>query len=160
MKILFLCTHNACRSVLSEVICRSLAGDRIEVASAGSQPSGRVHPQTLRQLDQRGLPTANLYSKGFDDVANFHPDAVITVCDRAAKESCPAWLGSAIKVHWGLPDPTRESSSIKMDEMFGQVIVRIEERIQRLLAEPDLDLPAAQIAERLQRIGEDNHGSV
>lgn len=94
MKILFLCTHNACRSVLSEVISRHLANGQLEVASAGSQPSGKVHPETLRHLQDRGYSTDNLHSKGFDDLADFKPDAVITVCDRAAKEPCPpmAWF--------------------------------------------------------------------
>lgn len=160
MKILFLCTHNACRSILCEAIARDLANGRIEVASAGSKPSGEVHRQTLRHLEKRSYPTANLHSKGFDDVADFKPDAVITVCDQAAKESCPIWLGSAIKAHWGLPDPTRQLSATKMEEMFGEVIITIERRIKRLLTEPDLNLPNPKLDGLLKRIGEDNHGIV
>lgn len=119
-----------------------------------------MHQETLRHLEKRGYPTANLQSKGFDDLADFKPDAVITVCDQADKESCPVWLGSAAKAHWGLPDPTRLSSATKMDEMFGEVIVTIERRISRLLAEPDLDVPASQLTALLKLIGEDNHGIV
>jgi len=103
---------------------------------------------------------ANLHSKGFDDVTDFKPDAVITVCDQAAKESCPIWLGSAIKAHWGLPDPTRLSSATQMEEMFGEVIIAVERRIKQLLAEPDLNLPNPKMEELLKRIGEDNHGIV
>lgn len=160
MKILFLCTHNACRSILCEAIGRDLANGRFEVASAGSKPSGEVHRQTLRHLEKRSYPTANLHSKGFDDVADFKPDAVITVCDQAAQESCPIWLGSAIKAHWGLPDPTRQLSATKMDKMFREVIITIERRIKQLLTEPDLNLPSPELGEILKRIGEDNHGIV
>ncbi len=157
MKTLFLCTHNACRSILCEAIARALASVQIDVASAGSEPSGEVHQQTLQHLQKRNYPTTNLHSKGFDDVADFKPDAVITVCDQAAKESCPVWLGSAIKVHWGLPDPTRQSSALKMEELFDEVIITIERRIKLLLAEPNLNLPRPKLYELLARIGKDNH---
>lgn len=160
MKILFVCTHNACRSVLCEAITRDLANGRIEVASAGSQPSGEIHRQTLWHLENGGYSTAKLHSKGFDEVADFRPDAVITVCDQAAQEACPVWVGSTVKAHWGLPDPTRLSSATEMAEMFAEVILTIERRIERLLAEPALDLPAAQLSELLKRIGEDDHGTV
>ena len=161
MKILYLCTHNACRSILCEAITRDLAKGQIEVASAGSYAAGEVHPQTLKHLDKWGYSTSNLHSKSFDDVADFAPDSVITVCDQAAKESCPIWLGSAVKAHWGLPDPTRLSSSTtKMDKMFDEVIITIEHWIEHLLAEPNLDLPPPQLAGLLKSIGEKIHGIV
>ena len=161
MKILFLCTHNACRSILSEVITRNLAGDQIEVSSAGSHPAGEVHPQTLLHLKRRGYPTAHLTSKGLDAVADFAPDAVITVCDQAAQESCPVWLGSAVKAHWGLADPTRvASSATAMDSVFDIVMATIEARTQRLLAEMDQCMSRTQFTGLLQRIGEENHGSI
>ncbi len=81
MRLLFLCTHNACRSILCEVITRNHAVDRIEVASAGSQPSGRVHPLSLRFLASRAYPVADLRSKGIEDLTGFAPDAVITVVE-------------------------------------------------------------------------------
>lgn len=160
MKFLYVCTHNACRSILFEAITRDLANGAIEVASAGSQPRGEVHQQTLRQLEKRGYPTDNLHSKGFEDVAGFNPDAVITVCDHAAKEPCPVWLGPAIKTHWGLPDPTGQSSKAKMEDMFNEVIITIERRVKHLLAELELDRQTPQLAELLKHIGEDNHGLV
>ncbi|WOJ92130.1 arsenate reductase ArsC [Congregibacter variabilis] len=160
MKILFLCTHNACRSVLSEAILRDRAKGLIEVASAGSEPSGNVHPQTLRQLQERGYSIDSLHSKGFDDLAAFKPDAVVTVCDRAAQESCPVWLDSAIKVHWGLPDPTRESSAQKMDELFGKVILTIEQRTRQLLAEYEVNTSKEAFAKLLQRIRDDHNAAV
>ena len=89
-------------------------------------------------------------------MAAFKPDAVITVCDRAAKEPCPLWLGSAVKAHWGLPDPTRESSAGKMDELFGEVILTIEQRTRQLLTEYEANTSSEQFAQLLQRTGDDN----
>ena len=161
MKLLYLCTHNACRSILCEVITRDLAGDQIEAASAGSHPAGKVHPQTLIHLEKRGYPTANLQSKGFAEVAGFTPDVLITVCDQAAQEPCPVWLGSTVKAHWGLPDPTRSSSSAAtMETTFDAVTTTIVERIQRLLTQTNSSMSPAQLANLLNRIGEEHHGLV
>jgi len=136
MKLLFVCTHNACRSVLSEVIGRRIAGDRLQTASAGSQPSGQIHPLTLRFLQSQGYSTDGLLSKGFADVEFFDPDVVITVCDRAAEEACPVWLGNAVKVHWGLPDPSHmEGSDTEVDAAFTAIAATIGHRIEALLAE-------------------------
>ncbi|MEM7613282.1 MAG: arsenate reductase ArsC [Pseudomonadota bacterium] len=161
MKLLFLCTHNRCRSVLCEAITRDLADGQVDAASAGSHPAGNVHPQTLIHLERRGYSTANLNSKGFEAVADFEPDAVITVCDQAAQESCPVWLDSAVSVHWGLPDPTHVSySTQEMDETFDVVMATIARRIQRLLAEMRMDMSSEQLTGLLTRIGEEDHGTV
>ncbi|KKL01898.1 arsenate reductase ArsC [Rheinheimera mesophila] len=116
MNILFLCTHNSCRSILAEAITRHLVvrlGNQsdVVVASAGSSPRGIVHPLTLQYLSQWSVDTKNLQSKSWDDLTEFNPDLVITVCDQAAGESCPVWFGRAVKGHWGLPDPTRNGLS-------------------------------------------------
>ena len=150
MKLLYLCTHNACRSILCEVITRDLAGGQIEAASAGSHPAGKVHPQTLIHLENRGYPTANLRSKGFAEVADFAPDALITVCDQAAQEPCPVWLSSAVNAHWGLPDPTRFSTSAAtMQPTFEAVTTTIEGRIQRLMTEMSPSMSPEQLTNLL-----------
>ena len=137
MKLLFVCTHNACRSILAEVITRSLGGDRIQVLSAGSNPSGRIHPLTLQYLRTSGYSTEGLSSKGYDEVESFNPDVVITVCDRAANESCPIWLGEAVKGHWGLPDPSHlDGSEQECAAVFDSVAATIKTRIEALLAQP------------------------
>ena len=107
MKLLFICTHNRCRSILAEAITQAEGGSLIEAASAGSEPSGEVHPLTLHWLQQQGIATANLHSKGWDTLGDFVPDYVITVCDRAAGESCPLWLGQHLKFTggWQIPAP-------------------------------------------------------
>ncbi|MBK6597609.1 MAG: arsenate reductase ArsC [Proteobacteria bacterium] len=154
MRLLFLCTHNACRSILCEVITRNHAVDRIEVASAGSQPSGRVHPLSLRFLASRAYPVADLRSKGIEDLTGFAPDAVITVCDDAANEACPAWLGAAAKAHWGLPDPSRhKGSDEEIDAAFRQVARTIAIRIDALLQEEFEGAQTAELTEQWSRIG-------
>lgn len=71
MKLLYTCTHNACHSLLNEAITRELAGDRIQVASAGSSPAGRIHPLTLEYLQGFGYSTEGLYSKSIEAVKPF-----------------------------------------------------------------------------------------
>ncbi|MDO3380658.1 arsenate reductase ArsC [Gilvimarinus algae] len=127
LKLLFVCTHNACRSVLAEVTANRLGEGRIEAASAGSAPAGRVHPLTLAYLQAQGVATDGLKSQGMDEFEDFSPDLVITVCDRAAGEACPLWLGNTAKAHWGLPDPSHSDAS------FGAVVEVLERRIRALL---------------------------
>jgi arsenate reductase len=155
VKILFLCTHNACRSILCEVIARELGGARIQAASAGSQPAGRIHPETLQALAARGYPSRGLSSKSIDDVQGFQPDWVITVCDRAAGESCPLWLGDVPRVHWGLPDPSHIAGGRQLRvEAFARVIDTIEQRLRALLALPFETLPDRALGPALASIAE------
>ncbi|WP_230661366.1 arsenate reductase ArsC [Psychrobacter sp. I-STPA10] len=108
LKILFVCTHNRCRSILSEVISNQMAAGLIEAQSAGSDPADQVHPLTLEYLANNGYDISGLHSKSWQSLAgSFSPDVVITVCDQAAGERCPLWLGSVPKLHWGLADPSR-----------------------------------------------------
>ena len=134
MNLLFICTHNRCRSILSEAISRKLAKGIFNVASAGSHPADAPHPLTLKYLEKASYSTEGLKSKSWNDLGNFSPDIVITVCDSAAGESCPLWLGSVPKVHWGLPDPSKvEGSDEKIEVAFNKVIYEIERRINLLL---------------------------
>src|SRR5690606_7807080 len=100
MKILYICTHNRCRSILSEAITNHLAKGKLKAFSAGSQPVGQVHPWTLKSLRERGIPTEGLRSKSWDEFDDLQADVVIAVCDAAAGEACPLWMGTAVKVHW------------------------------------------------------------
>ncbi|MCK7596749.1 arsenate reductase ArsC [Microbulbifer sp. CAU 1566] len=136
MKLLFICTHNRCRSILSEAVTNHAASGRLEARSAGSQPSGVVHPLSLKYLQARGIATTGLHSKSWDDLEDWKPDAVITVCDSAAGEACPIWLGDTVKVHWGLSDPSKlEASDDEVAAAFNETIDIIETRVARMLEE-------------------------
>lgn len=137
LKLLFVCTHNRCRSILCEALARHLGGGRVAAFSAGSRPAGEVHPDTIAKLAARGIDTRGLISQSWDDFADLAPDAVITVCDDAAAEPCPVWMGPAIKVHWGLPDPSRITEGPLRDAAFAAVMDTIEDRLRRLLEAGD-----------------------
>ncbi|AMO68688.1 arsenate reductase ArsC [Zhongshania aliphaticivorans] len=146
-KILYICTHNRCRSILCEAISNAAGAGAIEARSAGSQPSGEVHPLSLRYLDELGIATTELRSQSWDEHRNFAPDLVITVCDSAAGEACPLWLGSAQKVHWGLADPSKlTGSDSEIAAGFHACIAEIQRRTAALLA---LNLGALPADERL-----------
>ncbi len=99
--ILFLCVANSARSQMAEGIARSLAPPGVEVFSAGSNP-GTLNPLAVQALGEIGIDIAHHRSKGIPEIPADRVDAVITLC---AEEVCPAWLGQAVRLHWGLPDP-------------------------------------------------------
>jgi len=99
--VLFLCVANSARSQMAEGIARSLAPEGVRVMSAGSTPS-RVNPLAIRALAEIGIDATAQRSKGMDEIPRGAVDAVVTLC---AEEVCPAWLGRAVRVHWGLSDP-------------------------------------------------------
>lgn len=149
--VLFLCTHNACRSILAEAIARQLAlGLPLTFMSAGSAPSGKVHPMTLKHLQLQGYSTAGLHSKSWEALADFSPDLVITVCDSAAGETCPLWLGNTPKLHWGLPDPSQLNVE-DQDVLFFKIIRLLEGRIGALLR-VDLKAEPRVLSAALQQI--------
>src|SRR4051794_208722 len=106
--VLFLCTGNSARSILAEAILNHRANGAFTAYSAGSQPSGKVRPEALHQLQNAGVPTTGLRSKSWDEFAT--PAApqmnfVFTVCNNAAHEVCPIWPGHPMTAHWGIEDP-------------------------------------------------------
>ena len=130
MKLLFICTHNRCRSILCEAIASQRGASVLQAASAGSAPVEAVHPLTLRYLEERGYSTTDLQSQSWHDLQSFEPDRVITVCDSAAGEACPLWMGEVDKHHWGLPDPSRiEGDEAAIRLAFMTVIDRIEAKV-------------------------------
>ncbi|MFT5314067.1 MAG: arsenate reductase [Paraglaciecola sp.] len=134
MKILYICTHNRCRSILSEAITNHVANGLIEARSAGSQPVGEVHPLSLKYLQEAGISTEGLRSQSWDEFEDFAPDIVVTVCDAAAAETCPVWFAHTIKVHWGLADPSKlTGSEQEIAEAFRGTITQITQRVHSLL---------------------------
>lgn len=106
MNILFLCTGNSCRSIIAEALFRRIAPQGVTVQSAGSAPTGTVHPRALAVLEKAGVSTAGLHSKSWDALAE-KPDVVITLCADAAGEACPLYFGKVVRSHWGMPDPAK-----------------------------------------------------
>ncbi len=130
MKLLFVCTHNRCRSIICEAICRHLYAGQLEAHSAGSQPAGEVHPLSLKYLAEYGVPTAGLRSKSWDEFTALEPDLVITVCDSAAAEVCPVWMGNSERLHWSLKDPSKlELPEEDMRQAFFELMRDIENRL-------------------------------
>jgi len=135
MKFLFLCTGNSCRSILSEVLFNSRAPEGWVAYSAGSKPSGQVHPLTIQTLQNLGLSTEGLSSKTIDACEQYQLDVVITVCDAAAQEACPLYLGGAIKAHWGLSDPSHlDLPEQEKLQAFLSTVEHINKRLDALFA--------------------------
>ena len=107
--VLFVCTHNSARSIMAECILNRLGFARFRGYSAGSHPSGRVHPYALDLLTELNYDTSGLRSKSWEQFseAGAPPiDFVFTVCDHAANEVCPLWQGQPMAAYWGVPDPS------------------------------------------------------
>lgn len=157
MVVLFLCTGNSARSILAESTLRHLGGDRFVVHSAGSKPVGRVNRYALWQLDASGFPTEGLYSKSWDAfTADDAPriDIVVTVCDSAAKETCPIFFGDFVSTHWGLPDPaSAQGDEMVMRTAFAMTHRVIRHRIEQLIALPIESLDRDALKSRLDAIG-------
>lgn len=155
MNILFLCTGNSCRSILAEAIFNHLAHTGWRAMSAGSHPTGTVHPRSLALLAREGIPTEGYHSKSWDDLP-VTPDVVITVCSSAAGESCPAYIGSAVRSHWGVDDPAHaEGSDEAIDAAFMEAHRILRARIETFLALPlqELEHDSSRLNVEMDRIG-------
>ena len=157
MNILYICTHNRCRSAICESITNKLSGGRVQAYSAGSQPAGEIHPLTLKFLEKRGFPTADLQSESWDKYFDKVIDVAITVCDSAASESCPLWMGDTLKLHWGLKDPSKvKGSEAEIEAAFMRLIDLVQLRIEQLM-ELDLEnLEPEELSLALMLIAEDH----
>ena len=132
ISVLVLCTGNSCRSIMAEAIFNHLGRGEIEAKSAGSQPTGAVHPRAIATLQRHGIEPQNPRSQSWDAFKGQAFDWVITVCDQAAAEACPLYLGPARKLHWSTPDPakavgTEAEINAAFEEAFSLLRLRIEE---------------------------------
>lgn len=154
MKVLFMCTANSCRSILSEALFNHRAPPGYTAVSAGSFPGGTLNARALATLRAAGVTTAGLSSKGAEVFAADPPDVVITVCDQAAGEPCPLYFGPAIKSHWGLADPSEvHGSEAQIQAAFDATLAQIERRFAAFFALQPAHLPGPQLKQHLDRIG-------
>ena len=144
--ILFLCTHNSARSVLGEALASTQTNGKFVGYSAGSTPAGAVNPFARDLAIEMGYPEAKLRSKSWDEFAlptAPKMDFIITVCDNAAGEVCPVWVGTPVTAHWGFPDPSRvQGTDEDKRRAFFDVMLGLRQRLQ-LMA----DLPLEQLAQ-------------
>ena len=155
MNILFLCTGNSCRSLISEAVFNHLAPAGLHSLSAGSHPTGRLNARALALLADKGIPTDGYYSKSWD-ILPVTPDIVVTVCDSAAGETCPAYLGPVLRTHWGVEDPSHVSGTEEeIGAAFELAYAILRARIEAFLALPldRLTSDRAAFKAELDRIG-------
>jgi len=156
MNVLFLCTGNSCRSLISEAVFNHLAPSGWHALSAGSQPTGKLNERALALLARKGIPTEGYYSKSWDDLP-LTPDIVVTVCASAAGETCPAYLGPVLRTHWGVEDPSHVvGTDDEIEAAFEKAYAVLRARIEAFLALPldTLALDRAAFKAALDRIGQ------
>jgi protein-tyrosine-phosphatase len=157
LNVLFLCTHNSARSIIAECVMNRLGKGRFRAYSAGSQPSGRVHPFALDLLKNLHYEAEGLRSKSRQEFAEPGApqlDFIFTVCDDAANETCPVWPGQPMSAHWGLPDPSRaEGTETERRLAFADTHRMINQRISIFLSLPLASLDKMSLRRRLDEIG-------
>jgi len=155
--VLFLCTGNSARSILSEAILNERGQGRFAAYSAGSHPTGRVNPLALELLARMKLPTDGLRSKSWDEFAAADApqlDFVFTVCDNAAGEACPVWPGQPMTAHWGVADPAAvEGSDTARIEAFREAFRILERRISLFTSLPLAAVDRLALSRQLHDIG-------
>lgn len=156
--VLILCTGNSARSIMAEALLNVLSQGKFNAYSAGSQPTGKVNPFAIEQIQAIDYSLENLRSKSWDEFAQADApamDFIITVCDNAAGEICPFWPGRPISAHWGFPDPAAaEGSNDEKRQSFSATFNQIKRRIEKLLALPLDTMDREKIQQALQAIGD------
>ena len=133
-KVLFLCTGNSCRSQMAEAIVNARLSNDWRAFSAGTEPSGYVHPKAIQVLAEIGI-THSGESKSTDQIREMDFDLVVTVCNDAA-ENCPLWLGKGKRIHLGFPDPAKtEGTDEKTVAVFRSVRDAIMQKVPELLGQ-------------------------
>lgn len=154
--VLFLCTANSARSVMSEGVLNVMGQGRFQCYSAGSKPSGRVNPYAIAMLNTIGYDTGALRSKSWDEFGG--PDApqmdlIITVCGNAKNEVCPFWPGHPTTAHWGYEDPHGETEAEKQ-AAFAKVFAQIQRRTEYFLSLGESALSPEHIQDTAKKVSE------
>lgn len=155
VNVLFLCSGNSCRSIIAEAAFNHLAPAGWKAMSAGSQPTGQVHPRTLALLERSGIATEGLRSKSWEGLPAA-PDIVITVCSSAAGEACPSYLGPVPRANWEVEDPARVTGAdAEIDAAFASAYLVLRARIEAFLTLPlrELSHDRELLKTELDRVG-------
>ena len=153
--VLFLCTGNSARSIIGEVLMNHDGAGRFKAFSAGSQPKGEVHPEALKLLSGLGFATDGLRSKSWDEFTGPGApefDFIFTVCDSAAGETCPVWIGHPMTAHWGIEDPASVEGEGQRDA-FLQALRYLTNRISLFLTLPHASIDEMAMKQKLKEIG-------
>ena len=155
--VLFLCTSNSARSIMAECVLNRLGGGRFRAFSAGSHPRGELHPMTVETLQRLNFKLDGLRSKSWNEFTR--PDSppldfVFTVCDQAAKETCPVWPGQPLTAHWGITDPAAFVGE-REDQLrvFTRAFLELSNRIRIFTSLRIEDLDKFSLQRRIDAIG-------
>jgi arsenate reductase len=155
--VLFLCTGNSARSIIAEAILNKLGAGKFHAYSAGSQPKGGVHPETVQLLRSLGYDTSSFRSKSWSEFAALGApplDFVFTVCDNAAGEACPVWPGKPATAHWGIPDPAAATGTpVEIARAFNDAYRMLHQRIGAFTALRLQSLDQLSLQSKLKEIG-------
>lgn len=155
--VLFLCTGNSARSIMAEAILNHRGRPTFTAHSAGSHPTGTLRPEALREIENARIPTAGLRSKSWNEFGLSGTPAmhfVFTVCDSAAKETCPLWPGQPMTAHWGVPDPAAvQGDAAEIERAFRAAFVTLDRRISLFLSLPLASLDRLALKKEVDRIG-------
>lgn len=154
--VLFLCTANSARSVMSEGVLATMGNGRFRCFSAGSKPSGRVNPHAIAMLDTIGYDTTQLRSKSWDEFGGDDApkmDLIITVCGNAKNEVCPIWPGHPTSAHWGYEDPHGETEE-ELRASFEKIFAQIQRRTAYLMSLGEDAFTPERIKETVRSVAE------
>jgi arsenate reductase len=155
--VLFLCTGNSARSILAEAILNKEGRGHFNAYSAGSHPKGEVNPNALKELAALGYPSTGFSSKNWDVFAEPgapQMDFIFTVCDSAAGEACPVWIGHPMTAHWGVEDPAAiTGTEVEIQRAFAQAARLLKNRILAFLSLPFESIDRLVLETRLRQIG-------
>lgn len=155
--VLFLCTGNSARSIIAEALLNRLGAGRFKAYSAGSHPSGQVHPLAIDLLNKYNYDTDKFRSKDWSEFSAADApkmDFVFTVCDNAANEVCPVWPGQPMTAHWGVPDPAAvEGNDAEKHLAFADTMRMLEQRITIFTSLPMDSLDDLSLQKQLDQIG-------
>ena len=161
--VLFLCTGNSARSIMAEAILNKIGAGKFRAYSAGSQPKGRINPQTLQLLESLDYETSGLRSKSCSEFAAAGApqlDFVFTVCDNAKAEACPVWPGQPMTAPWGIPDPAEASGTdAEVAVAFAEAYRMLNARISIFVSLPIRSLDQLTLQRRLDAIGKETGSS-